>query len=634
MQHKKIALFISHIYGDYQKNLSQGVIDKALEYGFQTEVYATNDGENLGNFSATEDCILSLPAYKNLDGIIFASGTYANSELREDLRKKLSTLNDIPVIEVADADYSFPNISLENNVTAGILTDHMINTHNARRLCYFGDNRHPEFSVPRQNSFDESLKRNNISSCENDYFYVEADSPDSVYDDAIKHFTKNGTENPDAIICYNDSLALALWRAAANAGLTVPDDLAITGCDNLEAGRYYDPPLTTVSYPIYRLGTASVDSLINLIKGKEYVPVTVFAEPVYGGSCGCSYRKNQKPHVYSHSLELRVEGLERSILTSARMSSAFSHAVEMDDGLDYIADFASQIEGLTGFYLCLTEGWDNLSSRTRQLTEGSSEPAVKNDTMELKLAIRNGKRLPDCTFKNTSLLPDFLMGDEENARIVSPIFNHVPFYGYIVMTFNDNLLKYPFWLIQWLVNISQLLYNLRNRKNTEALSERLEEIYMRDSLTGLYNKNGFDWYKKDYIKKMPARVRVSALFFDLNGLKAINDTYGHSEGDFAISVLGQAISHTLSGHELSARTGGDEFNVILEGDSDVAELFLKNVGKYLENYNRLSDKEYKVSTGMGYANGVITDEYSLNELIKEADRRMYENKKLYKQKNT
>ena len=157
---------------------------------------------------------------------------------------------------------------------------------------------------------------------------------------------------------------------------------------------------------------------------------------------------------------------------------------------------------------------------------------------------------------------------------------------------------------------------------------------MRDSLTGLYNKNGFDWYKKDYIKKMPARVRVSALFFDLNGLKAINDTYGHSEGDFAISVLGQAISHTLSGHELSARTGGDEFNVILEGDSDVAELFLKNVGKYLENYNRLSDKEYKVSTGMGYANGVITDEYSLNELIKEADRRMYENKKLYKQKNT
>ena len=119
MQHKKIALFISHIYGDYQKNLSQGVIDKALEYGFQTEVYATNEGENLGNFSATEDCILSLPAYKNLDGIIFASGTYANSELREDLRKKLSTLNDIPVIEVADADYSFPYISLDNNVTAG-----------------------------------------------------------------------------------------------------------------------------------------------------------------------------------------------------------------------------------------------------------------------------------------------------------------------------------------------------------------------------------------------------------------------------------------------------------------------------------------------------------------------------------
>ena len=44
---KKIALFISHIYGDYQRNLTQGIIDKALEYGYQTEVYTTNDGEDL-----------------------------------------------------------------------------------------------------------------------------------------------------------------------------------------------------------------------------------------------------------------------------------------------------------------------------------------------------------------------------------------------------------------------------------------------------------------------------------------------------------------------------------------------------------------------------------------------------------
>ena len=45
---KKIALFISHIYGEYQRNLSQGIVDKALEYGYQTEVYTSNDGEDLG----------------------------------------------------------------------------------------------------------------------------------------------------------------------------------------------------------------------------------------------------------------------------------------------------------------------------------------------------------------------------------------------------------------------------------------------------------------------------------------------------------------------------------------------------------------------------------------------------------
>ena len=66
MAGKKIALFISHIYGEYQRNLSQGIIDKALEYGYQTEIYTTNDGEDLGGLTDTEKCLLELPVYSGL----------------------------------------------------------------------------------------------------------------------------------------------------------------------------------------------------------------------------------------------------------------------------------------------------------------------------------------------------------------------------------------------------------------------------------------------------------------------------------------------------------------------------------------------------------------------------------------
>ena len=104
---KKIALFISHIYGEYQRNLTQGIIDKALEYGYQTEVYTTNDGEELGGLSKTEECIFSLPVYSNLSGVIFASGTYSSNQFREKITKTLED-SKIPVIEINDTHPVFP----------------------------------------------------------------------------------------------------------------------------------------------------------------------------------------------------------------------------------------------------------------------------------------------------------------------------------------------------------------------------------------------------------------------------------------------------------------------------------------------------------------------------------------------
>jgi diguanylate cyclase (GGDEF)-like protein len=623
MRHKKIALFISHIYGEYQHNLSQGIIDRALEYGYQTQVIATNDGENLGTFSSTEESVLQLPVYRNLDGIIFASGTYANPELREQLREKIASLGQVPVLEVADTGYSFPRISLENNITAGTLAEHMITVHGASRICYLGDVDAPDISRLRSEAVRRVLQEHGLTPGEQDFPEVHLYDDEETYRAVLRDLTDGGASFPDAVICYNDAMALALWQAAEEEGYRIPEDFALTGCDNSEAGQNHMPPLTTVSYPIYELGSASVDSLLTLIKGKSYHQATVFAEAIYGGSCGCSYRRDKNPHPYSDALEHRIVDLERSILTSARMSSAFSHAVELEDGLEYIADFAAQIRDCTGFFLCLTEDWDRLSGRTRQLTEGTSEPAPSSDRIELLLAMKDGKRLPQCTFQNDSLLPDFLADEGEFARIVSPIYHHKDTYGYIVMTFRDNRLTYPFWLIQWLVNISQLLYNLRNRKKTEALSERLEEIYMTDPLTGLLNKNGFAYHRSSFLEKLPEDAKVCAIFLDMNKLKAINDTYGHAEGDFAIQILGQAIRQSCNETELTGRIGGDEFNILLCGDEEAAESILKKIRRYLGHYNSLGDKPYQVSASAGFACAVCRESEDLEELFQEADRKMY-----------
>lgn len=112
---KKIGVFISHIMGFYQKNVCQGIIDKALEYGYTAEIFASMDGENLGDYSLGEESILTLPNFDDLSGVIFASETYPNEQLKDQIYSLLKEKCHCPIIQIAVYKQQFPSVSLENN---------------------------------------------------------------------------------------------------------------------------------------------------------------------------------------------------------------------------------------------------------------------------------------------------------------------------------------------------------------------------------------------------------------------------------------------------------------------------------------------------------------------------------------
>ena len=118
---KKIGIFISHIMGFYQKNVCQGIIDKALEYGYTAEIFASMDGENLGDYSLGEESILTLPNFDDLSGVIFASETYPNEQLKDQIYSLLKEKCHCPIIEIAVYKQQFPSVSLENNILFLIL---------------------------------------------------------------------------------------------------------------------------------------------------------------------------------------------------------------------------------------------------------------------------------------------------------------------------------------------------------------------------------------------------------------------------------------------------------------------------------------------------------------------------------
>ena len=114
---------------------------------------------------------------------------------------------------------------------------------------------------------------------------------------------------------------------------------------------------------------------------------------------------------------------------------------------------------------------------------------------------------------------------------------------------------------------------------------------------------------------------------DLNGLKHINDTFGHADGDIAISTVGKALSRISAENYTCARFGGDEFVAACKiSHPEDASHISTQIREDLDQFNLHSGKPYEVSASIGIVSVVPTHDTTLDELIKYADEKMYEEK--------
>lgn len=619
---KKIGVFISHIFGAYQQGVCQGIVDRALEYGYTAEIFTSLDGENLGSYALGEESILHIPNYDSFDGIIFASDTYISQALRQKILNRLQSLK-CPIVEIAVEGAHFPAISLENNSMAGNLTLHFLTVHRAARICYLGSSEESYPSSLRETYYRNALKQAGKTPSENDIYHCRYEEED--VQKALLFFGQTGT--PEAVVCYNDRLALMFLSAALTAGYRVPEDIAITGCDDTPDGRHISPMLTTISFPVYELGICAVTNLLARIRGGSDVVPGPAAEPLIRNSCGCNHAGNVNSIFFTQKLSARIASLENSILNSMNMSSSLQHVTDLDAGMDLLAEFVPQLENCLEFYLCLYADWDSVPSHILALTN-QEESLSDTDTILLKFAYKEGKRLPECCFLKKNLLPDYLYDDSDCAYIYVPLYFENKKFGYIALSYEDNRIDYQFRLVQWQMNINQMLQSICEVKRTGMLVSRLEDIYMKDTLTGLYNKHGYDHLLESFLNRASLEnLSVTAFLIDMDKLKTINDTYGHNEGDFAIQVLGQAIESTAAEGDLCARFSGDEFYMLAAGLSEKeAKTRTEAIAAYLDHYNQLSSKSYQISCSCGYASTSpapgFTAEHIL-ELFSLADKQMY-----------
>jgi len=174
----------------------------------------------------------------------------------------------------------------------------------------------------------------------------------------------------------------------------------------------------------------------------------------------------------------------------------------------------------------------------------------------------------------------------------------------------------------------------QNKRLEQEIQERLKaeaevrQLSITDELTGLYNRRGF-FLLADQQLKINRRTQTFCclLFADLDGLKKINDTLGHEVGDRAIVVAAQVLKQTFRNADIVARLGGDEFVLFIPIKADTSDEFSTRLQANIDRFNQKSEQPYQLSISLGVQTCDCNNDFSIEQLLTQADNLMYEHKR-------
>lgn len=176
------------------------------------------------------------------------------------------------------------------------------------------------------------------------------------------------------------------------------------------------------------------------------------------------------------------------------------------------------------------------------------------------------------------------------------------------------------------LGIEGILRDVTERRHME---EQLRILSVRDELTGLYNRRGlFTLVEHQLEMANRAKRGLYMLYGDLDNLKMINDTLGHQEGDNALTAIATVLKETYRQSDIIARIGGDEFVVVPAGFAgDNVSVITARLHRSLEIYNSRVNRSYNLSISAGIAYYDPANPCSVDELLFQGDKLMYEEKK-------
>jgi diguanylate cyclase (GGDEF)-like protein len=160
----------------------------------------------------------------------------------------------------------------------------------------------------------------------------------------------------------------------------------------------------------------------------------------------------------------------------------------------------------------------------------------------------------------------------------------------------------------------------------KKIESKLRQLGFHDQLTGLYNRA----YLDEEVKRLAngGFNPVGFISIDIDGMKLVNDHFGHIAGDTLLKDVSQILKESFRASDIVVRMGGDEFGVLLPScDAETAEQACQRVRNYVKKKNE-SGAELPISLSIGWAIGNFNDKSDIDQMIKNADAQMYSEKQI------
>ncbi len=619
---KKVAIFICGSTSDYQVNIVSHLTDEMAKNGYYSLVYNWFGGYgNTEDFEAGEVNAAFLPEYGDYDGIFLCLDTFSNPDAAEEVLNMVKKNSHCPVISIRREADNYHTVLIDDENAMECMIRHLIDHHHFKDLFYVsGIEGHPD-AVKRLACVKRVLTEYGMVLKDEDIVHGDfwRNQGDMIVETILE---RRKGKLPEAIVCANDYMAIAVCHSLQKRGFEIPRDVVVTGFDDIDEVRYTIPSISSVRIDIKEMALSAAKMFFSLRDGQktekyDYVPAVMVPRQ----SCGCAESSNK-------SLTDAVRNYF-SAWTTQRHESFECCFLSLDTGVAqnfeelnyYLSKYIETNADYQDFFVVINDyPWESIENEEmRGYTENMHvRTAFINKELQKKVDIVIPKR---------ELLPDEFISDEPKAYFIIPLHFQGASFGYTMIDFYPGGIISGFYEFMH-ISICNAMEHMRAGKRNAALIDKLSTMYITDVLTGLKNRHGFELETHRMYNIIQTEHRTMVIIgIDMDGLKVINDKYGHPEGDFALCTLADAIREASFSDEIGFRVGGDEFQVLaLDYSENSVSKFLKRFEGYLDEFNKNSKKPYNVRASYGYCICTPNAGITLTEWLTKSDDRMYEMK--------